>query len=615
MPLLASRRDTLAASVGAETVSEPRVEYSKRLETQLQTIAQKERAHVLLGNLKLATLVAALALAWLSLGKHALALRWVFAPVVIYAVLAVLHEFTVRSRTCAETAASFYRRGLARMEDRWAGSGESGDRFCNPKHVYADDLDLFGRGGLFELLSTARLPMGETRLATWLCSPASAPEIIERQKLVAELREKLDLREDMAVVGQELRVRLDPESLTNWAESKNTLPSPAFRAVAVLLAISFAASVFYFIQTATIAAILAMLAIEGLFHLWLKKRVTAVVGTLHSNAEGLLLFSKLLARLESEKLTSPRLAGFIQELKRTTHPASHSIRKLAQIVAWIDAREGLIMRFIEIPFLYTAQVAYVAEAWRRRCGAHMRAWINIVAEMEALLSLGAYSFEHPADPFPEFVEASDREALFDGEQLGHPLIASSQCVRNSVRLDRSTRVLLISGSNMSGKSTLLRTVGINAVLAMAGAPIRGNSLRLTRLRIGTRIRSTDSLQEARSSFYTEILRIREVFKTMDEQAPLLFLFDELLEGTNSKDRRIGAEGLVRALLDRGAIGLVSTHDLALTAITVVLANMVRNVHFQDYVEDGKMQFDYKLRDGVVEKSNALELMRLIGLKV
>jgi hypothetical protein len=596
-------------------VTEPRVEYSKRLETQLQTIAQKERAHVLLGNLKLATLAAVLALAWLSLGKHALALRWVLAPVVIYAVLAVLHEFTVRSRTCAETAASFYRRGLARMEDRWAGSGESGDRFRNPKHVYADDLDLFGRGGLFELLSTARLPMGETRLAAWLCSPASAPEIIERQKLVAELREKLDLREDMAVVGQELRVRLDPESLTNWAESKNTLPSPAFRAVAVLLAISFAASVFYFIQTATIAAILAMLAIEGLFHLWLKKRVTAVVGTLHSNAEGLLLFSKLLARLESEKLTSPRLAGFIQELKRTTHPASHSIRKLAQIVAWIDAREGLIMRFIEIPFLYTAQVAYVAEAWRRRCGAHMRAWINIVAEMEALLSLAAYSFEHPADPFPEFVEAGDRDALFDGEQLGHPLIASSQCVRNSVRLDRSTRVLLISGSNMSGKSTLLRTVGINAVLAMAGAPIRGNSLRLTRLRIGTRIRSTDSLQEARSSFYTEILRIREVFKTMDEQAPLLFLFDELLEGTNSKDRRIGAEGLVRALLDRGAIGLVSTHDLALTAITVALANMVRNVHFQDYVEDGKMQFDYKLRDGVVEKSNALELMRLIGLKV
>jgi hypothetical protein len=608
-------RGTLAAPLGAEAVPDPHAEYSKRLEKHLQTIGEKERVHIRLGNSKLAALVAGLMLAWLSLGKHTVPLYWVLVAVVVYAALAILHELTVRSRTRAETAASFYRKGMARMEDRWAGSGESGERFRNAKHVYADDLDLFGRGGLFELLSTARLPMGESRLAAWLCSAAPTPEIVERQKLVAELRGKLDLREDMAVIGQELRVRLDPESLTNWAESKTILPSPAFRAVAVLFAISFAASFYYFTQTAIITPALIVLAIEGLFHLWLKKRAKDVVENLQSNAEGLLLFSRLVARLESEKFTSPRLAGFIQELGGADHTASHSIRKLAQIVAWIDAREGSIMQFIDVPFLYTVQVAFVAEGWRRRCGMRMRAWINIVAEMEALLSIAAYSFEHTADPFPEFVETDDRNALFDGEELGHPLIAASQCVRNSVRLDVSTRVLLISGSNMSGKSTLLRAVGINAVLAMAGAPIRGNSLRLTPLRIGTRIRSTDSLQEARSSFYTEILRIREVFNAMDTQTPLLFLFDELLEGTNSKDRRIGAEGLVRALLDRGAIGLVSTHDLALTAITVALAGQVRNVHFQDYVEDGKMRFDYKLRDGVVEKSNALELMRLIGLKV
>jgi hypothetical protein len=601
--------------LGAGTLPDPHAEYSKRLEAHLQTIAEKERVHIRLGNSKLVAIAAGLVLAWLSLGKHLLSLRWVLVPVIVYAALAILHELTVRSRTRAETAASFYRKGIARMEDRWAGSGEPGERFRDAKHVYADDLDLFGRGGLFELLSTARLPMGENRLAAWLCSPASTPEIVERQKLVAELREKLDLREDMAVIGQELRVRLDPESLTSWAESNTVLPSRAFRAVAVLLALLFAVCFYYYIRTTVIAPALAVLAIEGLFHLWLKKRATAVVDTLHSNAEGLLLFSKLLARIESEKFTSPRLVGFVQELAGSAHPASHSIRKLAQIVAWIDAREGFIMHLVEIPFLYTVQVAFVAEAWRRRCGAHMRTWINIVAEMEALLALAAYSFEHPADPFPEFVETGDRSALFDGGELGHPLIASSQCVRNSVRLDSGTRVLLVSGSNMSGKSTLLRTVGINAVLAMAGAPIRGNSLRLTPLRIGTRIRSTDSLQEARSSFYTEILRIRDVFTTIDARTPLLFLFDELLEGTNSKDRRIGAEGLVRALLDRGAVGLVTTHDLALTAITVALANLVRNVHFQDYVEDGKMRFDYKLRGGVVEKSNALELMRLIGLKV
>lgn len=243
----------------------------------------------------------------------------------------------------------------------------------------------------------------------------------------------------------------------------------------------------------------------------------------------------------------------------------------------------------------------------------MRVWMNVVGEMEALVSLGTYAFEHPGDAFPEFAEAGEGRALFDGEELGHPLLAAGKCVRNSVRLDERTRVLLISGSNMSGKSTLLRTVGINAVLAMAGAPVRGKSLRLTPVQVGTRIRSTDSLQEGRSTFYTEILHIRRVFELLDQPQPLLFLFDELLEGTNSHDRRIGAEGLLQKLLERGAIGMVTTHDLALTEIGAAIGGMLRNAHFEDRVEDGQMKFDYRLREGVVTRSNAIELMRLIGL--
>ncbi len=207
------------------------------------------------------------------------------------------------------------------------------------------------------------------------------------------------------------------------------------------------------------------------------------------------------------------------------------------------------------------------------------------------------------------------QPLFDGDDIGHPLIPAAQCVRNSIRLDEHTRILLVSGSNMSGKSTFLRTVGINAVLANAGAPIRGKSLRLSPFVIGTRIYISDSLQEGRSNFYTEILRIRDVFELTNGERPLLFLFDELLEGTNSKDRRIGANGLIHALIERGAIGIVTTHDLALTEITHSLGAIARNAHFQDFVEDGQMRFDYKLQEGVVAKSNALELMRLIGLKV
>jgi DNA mismatch repair ATPase MutS len=274
----------------------------------------------------------------------------------------------------------------------------------------------------------------------------------------------------------------------------------------------------------------------------------------------------------------------------------------------------LLGHLAELPLLYTVQVGFAAEAWRARFGQSLRRWVEMCGEIEALLSLAAYSYEHPADPFPELIAGENIGTAFHAEGLGHPLIPAERCVRNSVKLDDETRVLLVSGSNMSGKSTLLRTVGINAVLAMAGAPVRAKSLRLTQLSIGTRIRSTDSLQESRSGFYTEILHIREVFQLAESgKLPLLFLFDELLEGTNSKDRRIGGEGLLRALLERGALGIVTTHDLALTDIGPSLGRHLRNMHFQDYVENGKMRFDYTLREGVVAKSNALELMRLIGL--
>jgi hypothetical protein len=596
-------------------VSDPYAEYSKRLEAHLKTIASKERVHIRVGNAKLATIVAGLVLAWLSLGKHLFPPTWLAVPAALYAALAMLHEQVIRTRTRAETAASFYRKGIARMEDRWAGTGAPGERFRDGKHVYAEDLDLFGRGCLFELLSTARMPMGEDRLAQWLLSPSPTGALVERQTLITELRGKLDLREDLAVSGEDLRARLNPETLPDWAEGKPILPAAAWRGVAAFLALSATACLVYAIMTWSYVPLLIVLMLETILLSWLHRRAAAVVAGMASNAEGLVLFSKILKRFEAEPFASPRLRGFVEELKGDVLPASRAMRRLAYAVYWADASEGLLAQFLNLPLLYTVQVGFALEAWRRHWGGRMRGWIDIAGEMEALLSLATYSFEHPDDPFPEFTQGDDPRALFDGDALGHPLIPAAQCVRNPVRLDKQTHVLLVSGSNMSGKSTLLRTVGINAVLAMAGAPIRGKSLRLTPLAIGTRIRSTDSLQEGRSSFYTEILHIRQVFDLRNAQAPLLFLFDELLEGTNSKDRRIGAEGLIRALLNGGAIGIVSTHDLALTDITKPLGNVVRNMHFQDTVENGKMKFDYRLRDGVVAKSNALELMRLVGLDV
>jgi MutS domain V len=552
----------------------------------------------------------------MSLEKEWFSPYWLAIPLCIYAVVAVLHEYILRARTRADTTAEFYRKGLARIEDRCAGTGQTGDRFIEEAHVYAQDLDLFGRGGLFELLSSARLPMGENQLASWLRFPSSKEAILERQSLIHELRDKLDVREDLAVTGEDLRTRLNPESLVGWAEDQRVLPKSPWRVVTAILALCTAAAIIYYFAGGSYRAALVFLAIDAGFLRALKKRAQSVIHGVSCNAEGLLLFSRILQRLEREPFAGPRLQAFSAELTAEGRQASRAIRKFARIVYWIDAEHSLLAHLAELPLLYTIQVAFTAEAWRTRFGQSMRRWVEITGEIEALLSLAAYSFEHPTDPFPEFGNAENPAAAFHAEELGHPLIPASRCVRNSVRLHDETRVLLVSGSNMSGKSTLLRAVGINAVLAMAGAPVRAKSLRLTPLAIGTRIRSTDSLQEGRSGFYTEILHIRAVFNLAEStKLPLLFLFDELLEGTNSKDRRIGAEGLLHVLLDRGAIGMVTTHDLALTEIGQSMGQRLRNMHFQDYVENGKMRFDYTLRDGVVAKSNAIELMRLIGLQV
>jgi len=595
-------------------VAEPRAEYGKRLEKYVKTISEKDREHLRVGYAKLLVIAAGLALLWIVLGKHLVTAYWLIAPVAAYLALTILHGRVLQAKRRAETAAEFYRKGIARMEDRWAGGGQTGERFRDANHVYAEDLDLFGRGCLFELLSTARLPMGERRLANWLCEGSEIGVILERQKLIEELREKLDLREDLAVTGEDLRARLNPESLVGWAELDSILPGGVWRGAMALLAMGAAAGIVYYFETAALWPLLSVMAVELVILAWLRRKAHSVIEGVDCNAEGLLLFSEILERLEREPFVAPRLEALAAELKQGDEPASQAIRQFARIVNWIDASDGVIAKMAELPFLYSVQVGMAAEAWRRRWGVKMRRWAELTGEMEALLSLAAYSYEHPADPFPEFVGAEDGVGFLDGEELGHPLIAAEKCVRNSVRLDARTRVLLVSGSNMSGKSTFLRVVGINTVLAMAGAPIRGARLRLTPLKIGTRIRSTDSLQEGRSSFFTEILHIRKVFDAANGVVPMVFLFDELLEGTNSKDRRIGAEGLIKGLLKRRAIGIVTTHDLALTEIAATVGNVLRNMHFEDQIIDGKMRFDYRLRDGVVEKSNALELMRLIGLE-
>jgi hypothetical protein len=575
-------------------------------------VAHFEKVHRRFGNIRLLLVIATLIAAWFSLHLDAFSPWWLLLPLVLFLMIAILHARVLRQRACAERAVDFYRKGLGRIEDRWPGTGQTGERIDVRSSLYATDLDLFGQGSLFQLLSLARTRMGEDTLAAWLLAPSPVPQLTQRHAAVAELRSCLDLREDIAILGEDLKVGIHPDALPQWAEGPNQLIRPWLRWLSLLLAIAAIAAAIVWAEFGTKTPFFTIIIFETIITASLRKHTDAVLHATEHALEDLQLLSSLLARLEREHFESPRLQALKTELSSHHLPASQAIARLRTIVEYIRSLDNPLMRILNIPLLYVVQVAYAAEAWRNAHGAAVRSWLAATGEVEALLSLSGYSYEHPADPFPEFLEGPP---CFHAEQLGHPLIPAAKCVRNDISVCGETKVLLISGSNMSGKSTLMRAVGVNTVLAMAGAPVRARRLQLTPLQIGASILINDSLQEGNSRFYAEITRLRHICDLAEKQPPVLFLLDELLQGTNSKDRLIGAEGVVRALLASGAIGLISTHDLALTNIGGQQDDRLQNVHLQDEIHDGKMTFDFKLHQGVVTKSNGIELMRLIGLKV
>jgi hypothetical protein len=451
--------------------------------------------------------------------------------------------------------------------------------------------------------------------------------VLARQDAIKELAPRTDLREDLAVLGEDARHGVRAEALAEWGERPAILSSPSVPLWAWPLSVAGALAVLGFLVS--MAGGLQFLPLPGntlaglrIYALMMVAICWAIAWRFHARTEQILhgvdaaardlrLLSGVLARLEAEHFTAARLAALRTALDVDGEPPSRRIARLRGLTDLVDSREHLLIRLMGPLLLWDVHLVYALERWRRASRPALRRWLEAVGEMEALSSLAGYHYEHPDDVFPELDAGTPR---FDGEALAHPLLPEGSAVRNDVRLGGDVRVLVVSGSNMSGKSTLLRTIGVNAVLALAGAPVRAQRLRITPLEIGASIRIQDSLHAGVSRFYAEITRLGLIMGRARE-APVLFLIDELLHGTNSHDRRIGAEAIVRGLVERGAIGLVTTHDLALASVADAPGAHGANVHFQDLLEDGRMRFDYRMRPGVVQKSNALALMRSVGLDV
>jgi hypothetical protein len=589
-------------------------EYRKRLDRWRSEHARNDLLHRRLGNARLASGLLAVVVAAMSLGAGRISPWWLLLPIVALIVLVVIHDRVDRALRRAGRGMAYNERALARLDNRWIGAGNQGERFRDPSHVFADDLDLFGRGSLFELLSTARTRMGERVLADWLLSPGEPKEVAERQESVKELRPCLDLREEIALMGDDLRAALDDRRLGAWGTEPALIFFPGARWIALVLAIAavVTAITVLFEWTSLVPFLFVVLA-ELMFMMATHKATAQVAESVGTPAHELRLIALLLERLEREPFSSPGLVGLRGRLLIDGKPATQEIRRLVRLVDRLDWAQNLFFRLPAAALVWTPQFAIAIEKWRIRYGPHVGGWVDAIGEFEAMSSLACFAYERPDAVFPELADSPDR--FYEASGLTHPLIPAAEAVANDVKLGGDTQLWIVSGSNMSGKSTLLRAVGLSVVLAWAGAPVTAGRLRLSRLRLGASMRTSDSVIDHRSRFYAEISRLKDVVDLARSGQPLLFLLDELLSGTNSHDRRIGAQALLVGLVERGAIGLATTHDLALAEIAEQLNGRAINVHFEDHLEGGEIRFDYHLRPGVVARGNALELMRAVGLDV
>jgi hypothetical protein len=598
--------------------------YRARLAAHLRDQERLERTHARLAWGRLGLFFAGVAIL-VMLGRSGA--PWLVLPIAAFVPLLFVHARTLNALDRARRAAAFYERGIARLTHTWQGSGERGERYRDAAHHYADDLDLFGPGGLFELMVTTRTRGGEDVLASWLLHPAEPGVIRERQPAVRELAGRLNLLEDLAVLGPEVETSVRTHDLIVWAEASPHLHGRWPRVVLPLVAALSTTLIALWIWTGRPPDWLApALIVQVLLALYFRHAAHYVAHGIEQREQELRALATIMERIEREPVETTLLQSLRSRLRATGRSPADEVRRLARIIDILSSGHNQLFAPISALLMLGTQLAFAAESWRARCGPVVAIWIAAVAEYEALCALSTYTAEHHGHPFPEIVEG---DPLFEAEAVAHPLLAGD-AVPNDVHLGGTgPHLLLVSGSNMSGKSTLLRTVGLNAVLAQAGAPVRAVKLRMSPLRVGATLRIQDSLQAGRSRFFAEITRISEIVSlagstTSDAdrgstsavpKPTVLFLLDELLSGTNSHDRLEGARGILRGLLARDAIGLATTHDLALTSMVEKVGRPAANVHFEDRFEDGVLTFDYRLKPGVVRTSNAIALMRAVGLEV
>jgi hypothetical protein len=604
--------------------TDPRLSYETRLALASAGYVQVNSRWNLVANARLVAFLGAVAAAAWGLWGREPAGWWLAGSLLgVFVLLAVYHAQLGNQRARLATLRAIQEEALARIDRRWGDLPLPWVPEVPADHPYAGDLDIVGRASLFQLLDTTATRMGRESLATWLLAPADPAVATDRQGAAAELAPLLDLRQEIELRGRMASdADTNPESFLAWAEDPHGLGDRGWlRWVAWLGPIAIISLGIADLTGVIPAPLWSVPLLVNLFvGATAARRAYGTIAEVVTEHRAIAAYAGQLDVLAAADFSDPALRQLQQQLGSGERSAATMLRRMGRLTGMAIPPSSVLYVPIQALTLWDVHVLFALERWKREGGHDARRWLATLGDAEALAALAALRHDNPDWTFPSIERESNsyRAAL-----LGHPLLRDDTRVRNDVTIGPSGTFLLVTGSNMSGKSTLLRAVGVNAVLAQAGGPVCSAALALPPVALWTSARVQDSLERGVSFFLAELQRLKLIVdaatRAHEQGGPrVMYLLDEILQGTNTAERSVAARRVIAYLVDQGAIGAVSTHDLAL-GDDPRLAPAAVSVHFTDTVGDGPdappMSFDYRLRPGLATTTNALRLMRLIGLEL
>lgn len=520
------------------------------------------------------------------------------------------------NKKCSTMICEINEGSLKRLKGEWKNFEDAGEEFINNEHNYSKDLDILGKGSLFQYINVANTYLGRKKLKEILLAPNyNIEEIYDRQEAVRELSANLGWRQRFMAEGKiATKKKENPELLFKWGKEVSSLfCSKKFIIMSrVLPVITIGIILIYFLM-GNIPDYFTLIPI-GIQVIILKfnaKESNRILNLVYKYKNDIEAYSKMLSLIEKKKFKSKYLLKLKKNLIGEGElTAIQQINKLSGLANLISDRANFLYQVINVITLWEYHLLFRFEGWKKEFGGCIEQWLEVIADIEALSSLAILKHDHPEWIMPEI---RDSFLIFKSKSIGHPLLTKKP-ICNDLEMRKEERILLITGSNMSGKSTLLRTAGINLVLAYAGAPVCAENLCCSIMNIYTCMRISDNLEENISSFYAELLRIRQLMDATKRKEPVFFLLDEIFRGTNSKDRHTGATVLIEKLSKEKALGMISTHDLELSDIEK-RNSKVKNYHFREYYKNNQINFDYKLRPGVSTTRNAIYLMKIAGIEI